>query len=469
MENQIKTLVRCEKCDIFMLEGSYRNHIKTYKHTMDKVEYKEKLRQMGMNSILQGDENEIFLLEVLKTLDFEDVAHQGYTGNKFDVFVKLFGESFYRGIQIKTLTYYPNGGYYEIPTGRGYEKNALIIAVCNDRTKYALIFYGETKENTIFYFPPTSDKLITDLNVFKTMISEAVRKSTVVTDFSKYLTIDQKQEFESINRFKVICQFLNIPFQHNNINTNEIDAIVNGYNIQFKSSRNLKTYAYQFAIGRRTNDDKLKPYSIDDNIDFFIFEIVTEKYQNNFYIISKDVLIKTGHVSTPNNAGKITVNMTPYSHGKEHWTLNFLNKFDQITSGEKISIPIYNKLHQILINMDFFCQFGKNNIFTAINSKNVRLIKHAICNKSGCQFDLRITKNNASVTIHVNDNYEFIIFDFGDLHPNKFCIIPTSVLVQRGYIATNIDKGRTKLTIQHIDPNPLIWTNYYMNNFELLV
>lgn len=118
--------------------------------------------------------------------------------------------------------------------------------------------------------------------------------------------------------------------------------------------------------------------------------------------------------------------------------------------------------------MDFICGFDKKNKITFINSKSVRHIKHSKYNKQTCGFDLCVRKNNTKSHIHINDNHEFIIFDFGDLYPYQFCIIPMSMLVQYGYISTNINVGKTYMPISYIDTNPLAWTNYYMNNYGLL-
>lgn len=265
--NKVISMIKCEKCNIWMLEISYYRHLNTDKHKMNEVEYKEKLRQHGINAILHGEENEKFILEVLKTLNFEDIIYQGFTANKFDVFIKFGDEHHYRGLQIKTLTCQSDKDYYSIRSNRsGYENDTLLIAVSNDKIKFALIFYNEMAGRKTFSI--NADRLINDANIFKIMVTEAARKSTIVINFNDYLGKSQKQEAESINRFRRRCEYLNIPFQYNNVNANEIDAIVNGFNVQFKSSTTIGTYIYQFCLCRNTNG-VLRPYSIDDNVDFF--------------------------------------------------------------------------------------------------------------------------------------------------------------------------------------------------------
>lgn len=93
------TLFKCEKCDVwFRDKHTYSKHLTTDKHKMSKIEYEEKLRQHGKDAIVNGEENEKFILEVLRTFDFEDIVNQGFTANKFDIFIKSRDEQFYRGL-----------------------------------------------------------------------------------------------------------------------------------------------------------------------------------------------------------------------------------------------------------------------------------------------------------------------------------------------------------------------------------
>lgn len=248
-----------------------------------------------------------------------------------------------------------------------------------------------------FNISPThnTNKLIDNYDLFRYKLLEAARKSTIVINFNDYLQESQRQEAESINRFKVICESLSIPFQQNTTNSNEIDAIVNGHNVQFKSSTNKQFHIYNFGLCRKTNG-KIRPYSISDNINFFIFEIIDEKYQNKFYIFPKQVLINEGYVSSNNTTGKFGITIAPYDYAKYHWTLQFLNRFDQLISNVNISV-VHDRLHKICIDMGFICEFGEKNILISINSKRVRCVKHTKYSTISCTFSLQKQKNNKKV------------------------------------------------------------------------
>jgi hypothetical protein len=55
-------------------------------------------------------------------------------------------------------------------------------------------------------------------------------------------------------------------------------------------------------------------YSITDNLDFFIIEIVDKKYQNNFYFIPIQYLIQIGVISTPEIDGKNSILVASYDY-----------------------------------------------------------------------------------------------------------------------------------------------------------
>lgn len=41
-------------------------------------------------------------------------------------------------------------------------------------------------------------------------------------------------------------------------------------------------------------------------------------YQNIFYILPKETLINTCHVSNTSNSGKFNIGIAPYDYGKHH-------------------------------------------------------------------------------------------------------------------------------------------------------
>ena len=459
----------CLKCNkLLSRKDSYLKHLETNKHKMSLEEYKKFKSETGRKAMLDGDDNELYALDLLHTLNLETIINYGYTGNKFDAFIKFDDEQHYRGLQIKTLVKSLGDDNYVIKTARkGYDPNALIMAISQKKDRYALVFYKEMNgKNISISRTHNSNKLIDDVNIFKTRLLINLRNSTIVTDINDFLYESQRQETESIERFKLKCQSYNLEFERNTTNTNEIDGSIGDYNIQFKSSRNKKNNMYKFSLFRRTNS-KPRPYNLEDNVHFFVFEIIDPEYQNNFYIIPQKALINGNYITHNDILGKYCIGIPPLDYNKTHWILDYLNKFDQFNSTQKID-PVYNNFHKKCIEKNLECKFSKNNKIISINSHNVRIIKHNMYDSVSCTFDLRIQKNNIRESIHENDNYDFLIFDFGVAYQDQFCIIPIDVLIQHKYISTQTENGKRQISIPYPGSNSQSWMMQYMNNFDLL-
>lgn len=188
------TKFKCEKCNS-ELHGkhSYARHLKSKKHNMSPEEYKEFLKQRGKLCVKNGEENELYIMDILETLDFEDVVYVVYVGNTanmFDAFIKFEDENFYRGLQIKTLSYDPGRDHYTIASNdNGYKNGTLIIAVSNTKDKYVLIFSDEINTRVGFSMTYNTDKLLGNLDLFKIKLIEEARKSIIVNNFYDYLPL----------------------------------------------------------------------------------------------------------------------------------------------------------------------------------------------------------------------------------------------------------------------------------------
>ena len=432
---------------------------KTKKHTMSSDEYKKYLSQRARDSMMHGEENELFMLNLFKTLDFEDVIHSGNSANTFDIFVKFRDEDYYRGIQVKTLSYYLEGNCYVITSNKaGYDNDTLIVGVSNAKDKYTSMFFRDMKEYTRFSAKHNVDRLYDNLDLFKIKLFEMAHRSTIVFNFNDYLPPPEVLEAESVNRFRNKCNVLGIPFRPNTTNSNEIDAFVNEYRVQFKSSRMNRNDKYTFNLHRDIGS-VIRTYDENDNVDFFIFETADEIHQNNFFIIPKKVLIKLKYISTFNSEGKFTISIS--WSDDYHWTSQFLNRFDQINMGIDIML-IYNDLHNACLYKNLQCEFGKRKIIS-INSHKILHINSSQRSQTSYIFSFPIQKRNQSVIRIIDEGYSFVIFEFSA----QYWIIPIEILVKHGYITTDNHAGKCSISIQHGGPELYNWIEYY-NNFDQL-
>jgi hypothetical protein len=464
LDSNVHKIFKCEKCEMtFKLKSTYRGHLNSQRHLLTKEEYKIYQQQLGYNANFNGDSNEAFIVDIINSLNFSDVVYVGNTGNKFDVFIKYKDESFYRGVQIKTLIHYAGkiSDRYIINSGQsisGYYDDTLIVAVTNDKSKFALLFYGEkTKKNTSV---PISH--LYNVEEFKKQFIIMCKKSTIVENFDDHLHKHERQEADSMNRFKIKCDELGITFERNITNRNEIDAIVNGYKVQFKSSLNIKGNRCEFSISRFIGQKHI-PYSDEDEIDIFVFEIVSNP--NIFYIVPKKLLIETKFLSTKFTKGRLSIGIPLPNHSEYRWLLQCIDKFN-IFKGEDINL-YFNTLHKQCDINGLSCTFNSRHKVETINNLSVR--SYIVNGVQGgiYMYLLRIKKNKILCNIDIEDGFKFLIFEIGKDDPDVFYIIPIEILIKKGYIKTNDQDGNYSIKIHHnIDKKH--WTQIYKNRFDLL-
>lgn len=460
--------LKCNKCNIeFSRKDAYERHFGTDRHLMSPEDYKAKLSKKGRDSINNGRSNELFVFDILKRFDLDNVVYEGHTANKFDIFIKFKDEPHYRGLQVKTMIYYPKSDSFMIKHARSpYDDDTLIVAVSNSKDNFAVFSYEDMpKNNMLISKTHNTHRLITDLDTFSRILIEKARFSTLVHEFNDHMYESHRQEAESMERFKKKCDDLGIPFERNGVNTDEVDGVSGPYNLQFKSTISITCHTSQFCLYRRIGGVTV-PYSVDDKVDFFIFENVTPQYQNNFYIIPKSILNKDGYIKSPEHSGKLNISIALCDNDRPHWTLNFLNKYDQLTSAKSEIISVRNRLHEKCLNLGLECKFVKNKT-VSINSWNVKHLKSYRHSKYAADFFIREQINKIMGPIHSSRNYDFIIFDYGDEYPDDFCVIHSSVLIKDGFIATDATDGETSIRI----PFPFVkrpyWHLSYVNNFKV--
>jgi uncharacterized C2H2 Zn-finger protein len=456
---------KCEKCNtIYNSQSSYNRHLTTIKHGMPSEEYKEYLKQRSIQANKNGENNELFMLEILETLDFEDIVYTGNTANRFDIFVKFEDEDQYRGLQIKTLSRIPDSNRYKIQSGKlNYEDDTLIVGVSNAKDKYVLSFYRDMKETTYFSTTSNVDKIYDDFDIFKNKLFEMAHTSTIVANFDDYLNETGKLESDSMKRFQHQCNIRSIQFMRNIINSNEIDGVTNNYNLQLKSSGCRKgNNKYQFSLCRRGGGGSTRPYNLNDKVDFFVFEMYDERYQGNFFIVPMKILIQLGYITTVNNNGKFSISVPIIED--YHWSQQYLNRFDQLSIN--IGIPlIFNYLHKICLSMGLSCEFDRKKIIS-INAHKIRYSRSMKHNNRSYIFNLRNFKDYKIAIFGSDINYEFVVFEFAYLY--QFCIVPVSVLLERGYLVTDDNEGMLSISIPFSMDTKNNWSEFY-NNFEQFI
>ena len=291
-----------------------------------------------------GDDSEIWV-ESLLAKNFTDfkVERIGHLSNaKFDI-IAIDPAGVKRGIQVKTLTKVktrPDAFYF---TNDSYPSHTLIVAVNRDRDRFVAMFSDEIKaKNAEFHFLRGRSKY--EVFMFrseKELISRIREMLPKTVDSSEVILRSDncQMEFEMIERLRENCLLRSFEFERSKSNVG-FDVTVNGFYIECKCTSYMSHSTFMAQMNKRNGKLKGKviqrPYSVEDNIDFFIFQIVPEgnpgKYNKDFLIIPVKDLIEHGTVSTQTQNGKRSVCIPPPDHkphnGKSHTLSKFWNRWD---------------------------------------------------------------------------------------------------------------------------------------------
>jgi hypothetical protein len=516
----------CNKCEHKTKDqGDYNRHLRTDKHKMSKTEYEAHMKKSYAGRKKIGDDVELLLYEILKQLDFEEILYSASSGNKFDFFIRYGNELFYRGIQVKTLTI-PNKVSCKLKMrDKVYKNDTLIIGINSQNTRFMSIFYGEivTKSQT---FQLDNNILFDNVELFKVKLYEQCKRSTAVyeNEINNYLSGTAKKEAESLKRFEEKCKALdeNIEFKRYDTMYSPIDAICNGFKLQFKASSiksNINTDLYSFSLSKKENGIS-RPYHKDDGIDYFCFEIVNDLYKDKFFIIPTSSLIEANHISDNTKIGKFGILLPIPTSKKYHWAIQFLNKFNFLknmkidtknnndekidtknnndekiytknSNDEKINISSFNteiirkniknsvlddsqilafsNLHKKFIKLKYECEFDRKNKIISVNNNKIKVFSTKKSVSTAAVFTISYTKNSKQNCYHIEDGYDFFIFEFlMDKYINYCCIIPIQKLLFEGYISTNLKVGKKSINISFPDMMNKNWTGEYINKFDLL-
>lgn len=322
---------KCPKkdCDfVGLTKGSLKIHLNGKLHEMSKEEKKKYFIKIGHENNLVGNETEKYFLKFISNLkEIKSIENLGNSGNIYDIKYTLFDDQNNYYMQVKTIA--ESGDVHLSST---YKNDTLIVGVNRNRDIFCLFqmkdvgkvpsikYHKESKNNTKYkkYF-------YNNVNEFKLQLVKNLKNTTILNDTNDGLIESQKQELNSLQRLEKKCKEYFLKYKRNDINNDEIDCFINDSRVQHKSSKNDR-----FKFTRGQNKSK-RPYSDKDKIDIFVFENILD--QNNFYIIPIQVLIKKRYIKTDTCNGITNIDI---SNKNDHWSLNYLNKFD------------YFKIHKIL-------------------------------------------------------------------------------------------------------------------------
>lgn len=442
---------------IFFRKDTYNNHLNTDIHNLSTLDKKNKLTEMGNKNQKESVYIVEHICEIIRSLpNIEYTENIDSTGSKGDICFKFKKRSI-RVCQVKTLGI-RKGRFeqYVINTGK-YDDNMLYLCSTRDYKHYVAIFQKDIYSDKMSFSKTcNSEYLYNNIDKFKNHLITVLNKSLKIKSQIDLLSSYRKQEFLSIQRLNKKCNELKLNFKRNII-SDIIDVFIDDKRIQCKSSFNKHNKLYTFTIIRRGDGKSRIPYKSSDNIDFFICEIIEEKYINNFYIFPISILIEMGTISSDKHKGTTCLVIAPPDYDKKHWTLQYLNKFELLTDQIVIE-SVQSKAIQFCEtnNIKYKLRRDRNEYLSKIDYINNKSIQHIFSNNE-------IREDKSIIFFHPkSEKKEVDIYIFEHKLSGNCYIIP------KNNVYNNCKGVRVYLGINGCT-DKYKWSLSYLNKFELLM
>lgn len=301
-----------------------------------------KFKENGKLTNSNGEEIEKWVFNLMKIFNgINSMEIIGYVGHKLDIIYKVDGEDKFRGIQVKTLVKSYSNDRYDLDYHKSeYNSDTLIVGINKDKNRFVLFFVKDITFNKITFSFNTGkckykEFMYTSIGKFLVDLEEKLKHSCFY--YKDDVNKDIKKEIESMERISKKCQDNGISFKRVNVKDSVVDCVINGFNIQCKTSGKKKNnISYNFGIrknaGKINGKRTFQSYSDKDGIDFFIFEILD--YPGNFYIIHIKEMIKHNRIKTSSHKGRTSMLLPRPDSEKPHWSKPYLNNFDQLKKNE---------------------------------------------------------------------------------------------------------------------------------------
>jgi hypothetical protein len=276
-----------------------------------------------------GDETEDRVRIAIQSKLGLNVRMYGHATTYFDLGVTV--DSVERAVQVKTLSNAHQSstyGFFNNGLNR-YPSDLLLVAVDSEWKRFFCAFVSECKPTTRISLPfggqsaYTSDHYVRhmfmDESSWLDTIMVKIRNSTIVTreNMLEHMCKTSRIEFESRERLVPRLHQETLEFTPNHVLGSPIDGWINDHSVQLKYTSNdigTKHTSWQLRLHRYSHRNGKKevyvPYHENDGVDFYVIE--TEG--NHWFIIPKDVLVRTGMLTTRTQPGRDQLRLSLPTH-----------------------------------------------------------------------------------------------------------------------------------------------------------
>lgn len=290
------------------------------------------------NSTAIGNIAEEDVIQILQGFSNVKQVWKDTQNSKFDIYYILDNESVTRGLQVKFMSKNKNRkNGFSISDINGYNEGMLMVAL-NKEYGIGLAYLHEAKHNKIksAYMSISSNarnefsKILLKWDDFLIHLKTIITQGTVVTAelFKNSMAPRSFIEYESIERFRLLCEKYGWKFERNTDTGSVTDVYVDTFKIQMKYTNRfvVTTGRHRVSLHKtayKNNKKSNVSYEQGDN-DYYIIEMGC--CLGEFLIISEKLLIEKGFISI--NKQKALIDLTCYKQCFDdklkikHWTQN---------------------------------------------------------------------------------------------------------------------------------------------------
>jgi hypothetical protein len=431
------------------------------------------------------EENITYIFDIIKSFNIYKVKQLKYSSRSFDIIYKVKRGDKYKGIQIKLLTKKKAIDSWKVSIAKKKNKNGtLLIFVNSEKDRFVIIFredclsdsltlnfsidkkkYEENKfidikkfRQTLFNYLPFSN--IYDINenvIEKKQLKQ--RLTTLVGDETEKYIFDILKTFNlyKLENIGYTGNKLDIIYQVNK------DDDIRGLQVKTLSKHNKGNDAWFAPLANYNYASDTLLVLVNEEKDRFGLIFVNDcpksgvalhfrtnntKYENNKFTDDEFEDFKHELYVRMQNSTKI-LEETGLSekHKKES---NMMARLKEKCEELKISFSFNetqsDEIDCFINGYKIQCKFGSA--------------------QSGQNYRIQIGGNKKFYTNKSDINY-FIFETAGEL--GKFYIIPMKVMIEKGYINSENEKGNYNVTVSPILSDKEHWSKCYYDNFSYLV
>ena len=303
---------------------------------------KEQLAEKGHASNLIGEETEKYCEELMSHVSgVIKVTRVGHLSSPCHDIEASLVDSKARAVQTKTLWQSKqNPRQFCISSLDGYDPGVLIVAVNPKFPDLGFVcLAGELPESTDVLTISFSTRARTYTE------NKVSTREDLLDKIAKYLPLTVEvshlqniyceyhlRERESLLRLESECIKRGISYRPHSNNYEVIDCWLQEQSSQAKYTNVQGDSMWKCGISKSAPGGSSQPYSIMDNIKFFVFEL-DKAYPGQFMIVPMEEMIEQGYITTLEQDGRKKIYLPPPDYpDKSHWAMKYWNNFSQLTA-----------------------------------------------------------------------------------------------------------------------------------------